>query len=572
MNSKTYSFLLSVCLLLFIDLSAQKVNDLPRSTPESEGVSSKGIIDFLDAVKESKIEFHSFMFLRNGKVIAEGWWNPYKPNLVHTMYSVSKSFTSTAIGLAVSEKKLSLDDKVLSFFPEILPDTISKYLSDLNIKDLLTMSVGQAPDPTFPVLSVDTNWLKSLFTIPILYKPGTKFEYNSLATYTLSAIIQKVTGEKLIDYLRPRLFEPLGIVGVDWEISPQNFNTGGWGLRIKTEDMAKFGQLYLQKGNWKGKQLIPSEWISEATSVQIDQAPDWIGPEINKDSSDVAQGYGYQFWRCRYNAYRADGAFGQFIIVLPDQDAVIALTAETGQTQEELNLVWKHLLPSIKDKKLSVNKKDATQLKQQLSALSLPLPEKADSLQSVKATINKSYKMEPNEKGIHMMSFQVKNDECQLILKTDTSDYTLSFGSGKWINNKTTRHGPYLLSMAKENLSGLPPFTVAGSYYWKDANTIEFILRYTESPHTEKFICRFNENEVLVNMETSIDFGNKAPEIKGIANDQAQSKDEHDVSSILSYPFHFLIKQKTLSLYLIFQQPGTSVYEENRVGNCGFIS
>ena len=294
---------IAICLsfiLLFLLLqcevgNAQSKLALPRSTPEAEGVSSQGILDFLDAAGKSQHEFHSFMLLRHGKVIAEGWWNPYSRDLEETMYSVSKSFTSTAVGFAVSEHLLSVHDTVISFFPKNLPDTVSPALATLTVKDLISMSVGQAPDPTFVITPADTDWVRAFLALPIVYKPGTKFLYNSLATYMLSAIVQKVTGQKVIDYLRPRLFAPLGITGMDWEVDGQGRNTGGWGLRIKTEDMAKFGQLYLQKGKWRGKQILPRTWVEEATAFKIDQAPDSL--QSTKDSSDWMQGYCYQFWR-----------------------------------------------------------------------------------------------------------------------------------------------------------------------------------------------------------------------------------------------------------------------------------
>jgi CubicO group peptidase (beta-lactamase class C family) len=230
------------------------------------------------------------MFLRHGKVIAEGWWEPYSPDLRHTLYSTSKSFTSTALGLAVSEGLLSVEDKVISFFPDQLPDTVSAALKAMSVKNLLTMSAGQDPDPTRIIPARDTNWVSAFLALPVVDDPGSRFLYNSMATYMLSAIVQKVTGENLIDYLTPRLFEPLGIEGMDWEVDPKGINTGGWGLRLKTTDMAKFGQLYLQQGVWNGQQILPAEWIEEATAAQIEQAPE--APPAVIDSSDWLQGYG----------------------------------------------------------------------------------------------------------------------------------------------------------------------------------------------------------------------------------------------------------------------------------------
>ncbi|MGE5498838.1 MAG: serine hydrolase domain-containing protein, partial [Syntrophothermus sp.] len=353
MTSKYFTrpFLIIV-LLLSTSLSAQERYQLPRSTPEKEGVSSKGILNFLDAAGKSKHEFHSFMFLRHGSVIAEGWWKPYAPDLKHTMYSVSKSFTSTAVGFAVTENKLSLNDRVVSFFPDKLPDTVSTNLAEMRVADLLTMTAGQDPDPTF-LRAQEYDWVKAFLSVPVINKPGSKFLYNSLATFMLSAIVQKVTGEKVIDYLTPRLFTPLGITGIDWEESPMGINSGGWGLRLKTEDMARFGQLYLQKGRWNGRQIIPENWIEEATSKKIDQNP--MARPGEKDSSDWLQGYCYKFWRCRHNAFRADGAYGQFIVVMPEQDAVIAFTSESSNLQGELNLVWDYLLPAIHNDEITAD-------------------------------------------------------------------------------------------------------------------------------------------------------------------------------------------------------------------------
>ncbi|CAN5702326.1 hypothetical protein BH10BAC2_BH10BAC2_15290 [soil metagenome] len=499
-------------LLLILQLSAQKINDLPVSTPEAEGVSSKAIMNFLDAAAKSRTEFHSIMILRHGKVIAQGWWNPYAADLKHTMYSCSKSFTATAIGFAVSEKRLTVNDKVTSFFPGELPGTISDFLAALTIKDVLTMSDGQEPDPTFTVASRDSNWAKSFLAVPILYRPGTKFLYNSLGTYMLSAIVQKVTGQKVIDYLRPRLFEPLGIEGMDWEVDPKGINTGGWGLRIKTEDMAKFGQLFLQKGVWKGKQILPASWIEEASTLKIVQHPEYT--QAKKDSSDWEQGYCYQMWRCRHNAYRGDGAFGQYIIVMPDQDAVIIITAETPDMQEEINLVWQYLLPAMQDEKLTVRKRTIAKLTKKLSSLELPLPVANNA--AVAANIaNKAFQLEANEKHIQSLLFNFKDNNCTLQLSTDTATHQLTFALAQWHTAETTKRGPSLVAGAKASFVGLPAFKIDGAYTWKNEHTLELTLRYIESPHTEKMICHFDGDNISVDIENSYDYGGKKLTIKG---------------------------------------------------------
>jgi CubicO group peptidase (beta-lactamase class C family) len=511
-------FIYSFLLLLFLLSGCKKeqvITSLPRSTPEAEAVSSQGIIDFLDAAAKSKNEFHSLMFLRHGKVVAEGWWNPYKSELKHTLYSTSKSFTATAVGFAVSEKKITVKDKVISFFPALLPDTVSQNLSDLKIKDLLSMSAGQDPDPTFKTVVNDSNWVKSFLEVPVVHKPGTKFLYNTLATYMLSAITQSATGEKVIDYLKPRLFDPLAIEGMDWEVDPRGINTGGWGLRLKTEDMAKFGQLFLQRGKWNGKQILPASWIEEATSMKIEQAPD--APQTKKDSSDWLQGYCYQMWRCRHNAFRADGAYGQFIIIMPDQDAVIAITAETPDMQNEINLVWEYLLPSIKNDKLADNPGLTTTLKQKLSSLALPLATPGNSTVASRIT-GKEFLLKPNDKQLESMKFQFRDSICNISLVIDSKPYDFSFGAGYWVSGETTLHGPNLLGPAKAHFVGLPPAKVAGNFGWKDENTLELVLRYIESPHTETIICRFDKKNISVGFRFS-NSDNAQPEISGMLKD-----------------------------------------------------
>ena len=504
-------------LLISLQVSSQTtINTLPRSTPEAQGVSSKGIIDFLDAVKASKHEFHSFMFLRHGKVIAEGWWGPYSPALKHTLYSLSKSFTSTAIGLAVSEKRLTVEDKVISFFPDQLPDTVSEFLSELRVKDLLSMSVGQAPDPTGSVGSKDTNWVKSFLALPILNKPGTKFLYNSLATYMLSAIVQKVTGQKVIDYLTPRLFKPLGIQGMDWETDPKGINTGGWGLRVKTEDIARFAQMYLQKGKWNGKQILPAAWVEEATSMKIEQAPD--APQSKKDSSDWLQGYCYQFWRSRHHSFRGDGAFGQYALVFPDQDAVIAITSETSDMQGELDLIFQYLLPAMQADKLPVDASAIANLKQKLTTLKLPLPSKNDTAFAIPKIAGKTFTLQQNDKHIDKISFGEKDHNYVLTIKMDKTSYPLNFGKDKWAKGTTSRFGPSLVGALKNHFVGLPPSQVAGIYTWKDKNTLEMQLRYIDSPHSEKMIFRFDGNKVSIDYSQSFDFNTKKIVLEGEMN------------------------------------------------------
>ncbi len=287
------------------------------------------------------------MILRHGTVISEGAWKPEKLDEPHVLNSVSKSFNSTAVGLAIQSGKLKLDDPVLKFFSGEAPADPSEYLKAMTVRDLLTMSGGHDTEPA----RGDSPSVKQFLAHPVIYKPGTHFLYNTMGSYVLAAIVTKVTGQTSLEYLRPRLFQPLGIENPRWDTSVEGNSLGGYGLYLRTEDMAKLGQLYLQKGKWRGKQVVSQKWIEEATSKQISDeneghaqiGPDWI------------EGYGFQFWRCRHNAYRADGAGGQFIVIMPDQDVVVAITADSDNMQTELDAIWDHLLPAFHARPLPEN-------------------------------------------------------------------------------------------------------------------------------------------------------------------------------------------------------------------------
>jgi CubicO group peptidase (beta-lactamase class C family) len=313
---------------------------LPRDTPKSQGVLVQGIRDFISAL-ESLHAVHSFLLVRHGRVVAEQWWSPGGPDIAADSWSLSKSFTSTAVGLAIAERRLALTDRVVDLLPEEMPDHVEDRLGRLTVRHLLTMTTGHASEslPEDERLT-RPRWAQHVLAQPLKFEPGTHFQYNSGATYVLSAIIQNLTGTTLLEYLRPRLFEPLGIQDPTWLRSPEGINAGGWGLSLRTEDIAKFGQLYLSNGEWNGESLVPADWVAEATKRQVANGDP-------REPDDWTQGYGYQFWRCRNGAYRGDGKLGQFCVVMPDQDAVVVLTGDLEDMATELGLVWKHLLPAL---------------------------------------------------------------------------------------------------------------------------------------------------------------------------------------------------------------------------------
>jgi CubicO group peptidase (beta-lactamase class C family) len=473
---------------------------LPRSAPEEQGVSSAGILAFLDATAKSTNEFHSFMMVRHGHVIAEGWWTPYRAKANNMLYSLSKSFTSTAVGFAVTEGKFTVEDPVTSFFPDDLPANVSDNLAALRVKHLLTMSVGRAKDTTHNIWT-NENWVKAFLAEPIENPPGSAFLYNSSASFMLSAIVQKVTGQKVIDYLRPRLFDPLDIHGMTWETSPRGINTGGWGLAIQTEGLAKFGQFYLQKGAWQGQQLLPVAWVDQATSFKIQQpAPKDEDLEALKKTSPWHQGYCYQFWRCRHNAYRGDGAFGQFTIVMPDQDAVVVLTTESSDMKADMNMVWDYLLPAIGDTALPSDPETQAKLRGALASLASPLPETGLDSPTAAKISGKTFQVEANTMGAQSVSFLFPGETCTFTLTDGAGQYAVQCGLGRWVDGICNMPG----TPPKITPGNLRPCKIAASAHWKDDNTLEMIWRYYEITHHDTVTCRFDGDRVTIEFMNSI--------------------------------------------------------------------
>ncbi len=463
-------------------------------------MSSAGILAFLDAIAKSQHEFHSFMVTRNGHVVAEGWWTPYRASANHMLYSLSKSFTSTAVGFAVSEGRLTVNDSVTSFFPSDLPATVSDNLAALKVKHLLTMSVGHATDST-GIINKEENWVRAFLGLPIVNAPGSAFLYNSGATYMLSAIVQKLTGQKVIDYLTPRLFEPLHIEGLTWETCPRGINTGGWGLSVPTEVLAKFGQFYLQNGVWNERQILPAAWVNEATTFKIQQ-PAGKDQDLEKAklTSDWLQGYCYQFWRCRHNAFRGDGAFGQFDIVMRDQNAVVSITCETSNMQTELNLVWDHLLPAMKDGPLPPNHTAHKELRQRLASLSLPMADGKTDSPTADIVSGKTFKVESSPNGADAISFKFKKGTCNFVLSGASNSYPISCGLGKWIEGVTNMPN----TPPKITVGDLRPVKVAASGAWADDQTFNMLWRFYETPHSVAVACKFGGNNVKVEFLNSI--------------------------------------------------------------------
>ncbi len=492
---------------------------LPRSLPETQGVASGGLLNFVNAVEAGKLNLHSLMVVRHGQVVAEGWWAPYAPPLKHTLYSLSKSFTSTAVGMAVAEGKLTVEDKVISFFKADAPATISENLAAMRVKDLLTMSTGHDKDTAPEMRTPDnTNWIRTFLAQPVDHKPGTHFVYNSGATYMLSAIVQKLTGQPVLTYLKPRLFDPLGIEGADWETDTNGIDTGGWGLRVRTEDIAKFGQLYLQKGMWNGKRLLPEAWIADATRYQVQS----VGGKRKAEENDWLQGYGYQFWRCRHDAYRGDGALGQYCIVLPSEDAVVAITSETSDMQAILDEVWTNILPALKGTGLAAGKMSSDALGRKLKTLALAPPMMETASPTAAKVSGRTYALDSNTLNAKTVSLTFGKDGCIFKLRDDGGDHQVTCGLNRWTEGDTT-FSTLPLKLVNTPVPGETHTRVAGSGTWRDANTFVMTWRFIETAHSDTITCRFEGDSVAVDFESSLSKINKTKDKRPALQGKAQA-------------------------------------------------
>ena len=464
-------------------------DQLPRSTPEQQRISSRDILFFLEAIRKSGQQFHSLMILRHGYVVAEAWWAPYSSEHRQQLYSLSKSFTSTAIGLAVDEGLISIDDPVIKFYPDLLPDEISDNLASLKVRHLLSMSVGHAKDSIL-ILEASPpgiSWEKTFLSLPVVFKPGSQFMYNSGASYMLSSIIKKVTKQTAQEYLKLRIYETLGIVGSTWTENFEGVNMGASHLRMRTEDLAKFGQLYLQEGSWKGKQLISRKWVAEASSLQI---------ENGKFDNSWGYGYGFQFWLNPPGGYRADGAFGQYSMVFPKLDAVVVITSESVSTKDTMKLVWDILVPAMKETPIEQDTDSYNQLVQSLNVLKYDPPEmNADS--AITAMISgKEFLLDKNVFNAGSVSFRFTGKTCVFTLKEEgKQDIQITNGINHWIREGNYKPSPHsLFSLRRIDFDSI----VAASATWQNENTLLLNWRFIETVHGDHLTCIFDGDRITI--------------------------------------------------------------------------
>ncbi|MFF8357708.1 serine hydrolase domain-containing protein [Streptomyces chartreusis] len=356
---------------------------LPRSTPAVSGMSSRSITALLDRLEARSIECHSLMVVRHGHVVAEGWWAPYSAERPHLLYSLTKSFTSVAVGLAIADGLLSLDDRVVHVLPDRVPAGISEQGSRITVHHLLSMTAGHLTDSLTEAWELEPDDLvKGFLGLPFAIAEGTRHTYDNSTTYILARMVERVTGRGLAEFLDERLFKPMGVDQPEWDRVKSGAVFGFHGLHLTTEAIAAFGELLLRGGMWGDRRLVPGQWVELATRRHVDCVPFKDGV----DDADFSCGYGYQFWMSRHG-YHGHGSFGQQCVVVPSHDLVVAVTAQ-GEAQEVLDAMWECLLPGVDH---PGSAQDDEILADRLRQLSLsPVPGSADPGRSAGATLDAS--------------------------------------------------------------------------------------------------------------------------------------------------------------------------------------
>ncbi len=491
---------------------------LPRAkTPEEVGVSSAEIQAFIDHCERENKELHSFMVIRNGKIACEVYKEPFSRDYKHMMYSVSKSFTSTAIGFAVEEGYFDVETRFVDIFPEARGDKEDEYLEEMTVEDLLTMRSGKSVS-VFLDRTKD-RWFKDILSSPWISEPGTEFLYISENMYLLCCIIHKVTGMTVLDYLKPRLFEPLGFGEVFWETCPRGVEAGGWGLMISMDDLAKYIYCYQQMGKFNGKQVIPAEWIRVSSAYHADNS-------VANKEIDTTVGYGYCFWRNGgyKNSYRADGMFSQFGIVFEDLDACfISLGGEVNE-QGMRDVIWEHfpkafIEPDKKAKSVEISIKpyEKAPVKPRSLALESRINERKIRFRKPIAVNLAGYPVSVVPLPALFMESDKAGNISEVTFRFDENSVFMTWVEGDEINTaEIGLDGEYRWDNI---IIGKIPYTTCSTGCWNSENELEVHIRCIEVVAERIIKFKFNGDNVVMRPSSKPDVGVMADTLKETVKD-----------------------------------------------------
>lgn len=471
---------------------------LLRSTPEAQGVSSDAILAFLADVEGAGLEVHSFMLMRNRHVVAEGWWWPYSPGRIHATHSLTKSATAVAVGLAIDEGRFGFDDKVVSFFPEYVPADASENMRAMTVRNLLTMQCGHDAETSGSVWRpIETPWAAEFFKIPVVHQPGGHFQYTSAASFMLSAIVGKTTGQSMADYLKPRFFEPMGIDRWHWDTSPGGVSPGGNGLTWNTAASLKLGALHAAGGEWNGHRILSEKWVQAATTQQT--------------AGDNDGAYGYQWWMGPGKSYLALGKFSQFSIVFPEHNAVLAIFSAIDRSKMIKPFIWKHFPAAFAANKLPADP-DAVVLKRKTAGLRL-LPALAGSNLPVPPGISgKRLMVEANDQDVEWLSFDFTGDRCTYRMRDAHGEHAVTAGFADYLEQDTSMTGNRLHHEYRP-----PSQRVVAGARWTSPQTLEMTWQFVETAFRDTLVCTFTgDGRVTVDRSVNVNSAEmRLPTLKG---------------------------------------------------------
>lgn len=473
-------------------------NPFPTAQPADAGVDSEVVLDFLRILRDRSMSLNSLLIYRSGRLVTQQFWWPYRADRPHMMHSATKSFVGTAAGFALAEKHLSLDDNVTSFFPDLSPRDATENLRAMTVRDLLTMRTGHRlglSGKTWRLL--DTSWVAEFLASEIPFPPGQRFTYSSATSHMLSAVVQLATGETVMNYLRPRLFEPLEFREHTWDTDPDGISSGGNGLSLRSIDLLKWGVLHLQDGVWEGRRVLPEGWVGDATTRHVDRptATTWDGARFVPVAQDQAaagyrRGYGYQIWLGPGGAYHASGMFGQQCYVFPRQDTVVAITGSIagGRHRRLAELVYTKLAGAFDG--LPGSPQADLRLGAQVARAACP-----PLIQPIPPAIHVDrtrYACADNEDGIKGIAFDRDETGLVVTLTDERGTHTVHCGLSYWLETDTTVTGWRLHhSYQPESMR------VLARAYWTAPRTLVLDWYFVESPFHDTVTVTFSEDNTL---------------------------------------------------------------------------
>jgi CubicO group peptidase (beta-lactamase class C family) len=471
---------------------------LLRGSPSQAGVSADHVIALLDEVEQVGLDMHSLMIYRNDKVAVEGWRWPYRADRPRVLHSVAKSFTACAIGLAIEEGLFRLYDRVVTFFPEFMPPVVSPWLAEMTVDDLLTMRTGHAAEVSGAEWRVlTTSWIAEFFKIPIVHRPGSTYVYTSAASYMLSAILTRVTGQTLHEYLRPRIFEPLGIQDETWDVSPDGINPGGNGLSAKTVDLLKIGILHEQNGIWNGRRLLDEAWVNTATKAHGDPVK-----------------YGYHWWAHPDGVFSARGRFTQLALGYRSHHATLAVTCAINGSFNLLPHLERHFPAAFLDTFVddpAADERLAARLAQ-WQAQDAPATWKESYVSAAKtvtasnasrpARSGKRFVMRANPHGVGELIFTITDDLCEFNLIDKRGTHTIIAGFDRWIEGRTNMSGSDL-----HHGYELASSPVVARACWIEPEKLQMTWIFAETAFRDTVLCEFSEHGITFKREVNLNGG-----------------------------------------------------------------